>query len=79
MDDFAQKALALVVKRDWVGATREDFFQEFRGVSYKEVETAALTLNKDGFVNLEWTGPTSFILTATNQGKEALEAIAKES
>src|SRR2546428_6315514 len=54
MDDLHWRILTLVAKRGYIGATREDFFREIRGVIYDDLEKAILSLEKDGYVSLEW-------------------------
>src|SRR2546427_12674423 len=68
MEDVHWRVLNLVAKRGYIGATREDFFREIRGVIYDDLEKAILALEKDGYVNLEWLAGSRFIIPITGKG-----------
>ena len=68
MEDVPWRVLNLVAKRGYIGATREDFFREIRGVIYDDLEKAILALEKDGYVSLEWLADSRFIITITEKG-----------
>ena len=63
MDDFSWKVLSVVARKGYMGATREDFFKEIRGVQYKALEEELRELENEGNVQIEWTGPNKFIIT----------------
>ena len=68
MDELHWKVLSLTAKRGVIGATREDFFRDVRGLRYEDLEDAIRSLEAEGFIQVEWTGPNKFILTVTEQG-----------
>jgi len=68
MEDVPWRVLNLVAKRGYIGATREDFFREIRGVTYEDLEKAILALEKDGYVSLEWLADSRFLITITEKG-----------
>ena len=68
MDDIHWKALNLVAKRGYIGATREDFFRDIRGVIYNDLEKAIQFLEKEGYVSLEWLADSRFLVTITEKG-----------
>ncbi|TLZ67260.1 MAG: hypothetical protein E6K16_00990 [Methanobacteriota archaeon] len=68
MEDVPWRVLNLVAKRGYIGATREDFFREIRGVTYDDLEKAILALEKDGYVSLEWLADSRFLITITEKG-----------
>ena len=70
MDDFSWKVLSGVARKGYMGATREDFFKEIRGVQYKALEEELRELENEGNVQIEWTGPNKFIITITTQGSQ---------
>ncbi|MCK4443212.1 MAG: hypothetical protein KAW09_01620 [Thermoplasmata archaeon] len=70
MDDFSWKVLSVVARKGYMGATREDFFKEIRGVQYKALEEELRELENEGNVQIEWTGPNKFIITITTQGSQ---------
>lgn len=78
MDDFQWRVLNTAAKRGYFGASREDFFSEIRGVRYKELEDAVLFLQKQGFVEVEWTGPNKFVVNITEQGNEMVKGEYKK-
>src|SRR2546427_6225827 len=68
MEDVHWRVLNLVAKRGYIGATREDFFREIRGAIYDDLEKAILSLEKDGYVRLEWLADSRVIITITEKG-----------
>ncbi|HEV8595225.1 MAG TPA: hypothetical protein VGR51_06815 [Thermoplasmata archaeon] len=70
MDDIDWKILSLTAKRGVIGATREDFFRDIRGLRYEDLEEAVGRLETDGYILTEWTGPNKFILTVTEKGSQ---------
>jgi hypothetical protein len=68
MEDLDWKVLSLTAKRGLIGATREDFFREIRGLRYEDLEDGIRRLEEEGYVLIEWTGPNKFILTVTEKG-----------
>ncbi len=70
MDDFSWKVLSVVARRGYMGASREDFFKEIRGVQYKALEEELRELENEGNIQIEWTGPNKFIVTITTQGSQ---------
>ena len=72
MDDFTWRVLNTAAKRGYYGASREDFFTEIRGVKYKELENAVKSLESDGLVSVEWTGPNKFVVNITEKGNETV-------
>ena len=79
MDELTWKILALTAKRGLIGATREDFFRETRGVRYEDLESAIRSLEAEQYIQIEWTGPNKFIVTVTEKGsKLAAEEYEKQ-
>ena len=68
MEDLDWRVLSLTAKRGLIGATREDFFREIRGVAYEELERGILALEKEGYVSVEWVGESKFLITITDKG-----------
>src|SRR2546428_5394980 len=68
MDDLHWRILTLVAKRGYIGATREDFFREVRGVIYDDLEKAVLYLEKEGYVGLEWLPGKPVLPLVTREG-----------
>lgn len=68
MDDLPWRVLTLAAKRGYIGATREDFFREIRGVMYDNLEKAILDLEKRGLVTIEWLADSRFIVSVTELG-----------
>lgn len=74
MEDLDWKLLSLTAKRGLVGATREDFFREVRGMKYEDLEESIHRLEAEGYVAIEWTGPNKFIITVTEEGSRLAAA-----
>jgi len=70
LDELDWKILSLTAKRGLIGATREDFFREVRGLRYEDLEDAVRRLETDGYLAVEWTGENRFILTVTEKGSQ---------
>ncbi|MFQ6106471.1 MAG: hypothetical protein ACE5QF_02620 [Thermoplasmata archaeon] len=78
MDDFAWRVLNTAAKRGYFGASREDFFAEIRGVRYKELEETVKSLEQDGLVEVEWTGPNKFVVNITEKGNDMVKSEYKK-
>ena len=74
MEELDWKLLSLTAKRGLIGATREDFFREVRGLRYEDLEDSVRRLEAEGYVAIEWTGPNKFILTVTEKGSQLAAA-----
>jgi DNA-binding PadR family transcriptional regulator len=72
MDEFSWKVLSVVARRGYLGASREDFFSEIRGVQYRALEDELRALEEEGNIEIEWTGPNKFIVTITSQGSQMI-------
>ena len=70
MEEVSWKLLVLTAGRGHIGAMREDFFREIRGISYPELETALRELEAEGLVRLEWTGMDKFLCMVTEKGAQ---------
>jgi len=70
MDELSWKIVNLVAKRGYIGATREDFFVEVRGLVYEQLEVALLSLERDDYIRIEWTGPNKFLVQITEKGSK---------
>jgi DNA-binding PadR family transcriptional regulator len=68
MEDLHWRVINLVAKRGYMGATREDFFRDIRGVIYDDLENAIVSLEKEGYVSLEWLSDSRFLVTITEKG-----------
>jgi len=68
MEELPWKILNLVAKRGYIGATREDFFREIRGVIYDDLEKTILELERGGYVGVEWLSDSRFLISITDKG-----------
>src|SRR2546425_7630236 len=68
MEELPWKILNLVAKRGYIGATREDFFREIRGVIYDDLEKTILELERGGYVGVEWLSGSRFLISVTGKG-----------
>jgi len=73
MDELSWKIVNLVAKRGHIGATREDFFTEVRGLVYEKLEETLLALEREGFIKIEWMGPNKFLVMITEKGSELVK------
>jgi DNA-binding PadR family transcriptional regulator len=78
VDDFQWRVLNTAAKRGYFGASREDLFSDIRGVRYKELEEAVRTLESEGLVKVEWTGPNKFVVNITEKGNEMVRVEYEE-
>ena len=70
MEELPWKVLVLTAGRGHIGATREDFFREVRGIKYADLEGALRELEGEGLINIEWTGIDKFLCTVTEKGAQ---------
>jgi hypothetical protein len=68
VEEIVWRVLVLTASRGHIGAAREDFFREIRGVAYKDLQEAVNSLEKDGLVTVEWTGPNKFLCFVSEKG-----------
>ncbi len=73
MDELSWKIVNLVAKRGHIGATREDFFTEVRGLVYENLEETLLALEREGFIKIEWMGPNKFLVMITEKGSQLVK------
>ena len=52
MDELSWKIINLVARRGHIGATREDFFTEIRGLVYEDLEEAILALEREDYIKI---------------------------
>lgn len=74
LDELPWTILSLTAKRGVIGATREDFFRAIRGLRYEDLEEAIGLLERESYIQIEWTGPNRFILTVTEKGSQLAAA-----
>ncbi len=63
----------MVAKRGHIGATREDFFTEIRGLVYEDLEESILSLEREGFIKIEWMGPNKFLILISEKGSQIVK------
>jgi hypothetical protein len=68
MEELPWKVLVLTAGRGHIGATREDFFREIRGIAYADLEEALRELESEGLIQIDWTGIDKFLCTVTEKG-----------
>src|SRR2546422_9401193 len=68
MEELPWKILNLVAKRGYIGATREDFFREIRGVIYDDLEKTILELERGGYGGVEWLSDSRVLISITDKG-----------
>lgn len=73
MDELSWKIINLVAKRGHIGATREDFFTEVRGLVYESLEKALLSLEREDIIKIEWMGPNKFLVQITEKGSNLVK------
>ncbi len=72
LDELSWKIVNLAAKRGHIGATREDFFIEIRGLIYEDLEEAILWLEREGYISVEWMGPNKFLVMVTEKGSKVV-------
>lgn len=72
LDELNWKIVNLAAKRGHIGATREDFFIEIRGLVYEDLEEAVLWLEREGYLTMEWMGPNKFLVMVTEKGSQVV-------
>ena len=68
MEELPWRMLNLAAKRGYIGANREDFFHEIRGVMYDTLERAVLELERGGLITVQWLSDSRFIVLITDKG-----------
>ena len=73
MDELSWKIVMLAAKRGHIGATREDFFREIRGLIYEDLEDTILSLAKSDYISIEWLGPNKFLVMIKEKGSKLVK------
>jgi len=73
MDELSWKIINLVARRGHIGATREDFFTEIRGLVYEDLEEAILALEREDYIKIEWMGPNKFLIMISEKGSQLVK------
>lgn len=64
------RMLQILAKRGYRGADREAFFQNIRGMRYNQLEMEILSLEQEGYISINWVGPSNFAASITQSGLE---------
>jgi len=73
MDELSWKIVNLVAKRGHIGATREDFFVEIKGLVYEDLEEEILRLEREDLITVEWIGPNKFLVMISEKGSKLVK------
>lgn len=77
--ELGRRMLLIVAKRGYTGAEREIFFHYIRGIRYTDLEREILTLEREGFITIEWVGPSNFTVFITPKGVEYMESFQHDT
>jgi hypothetical protein len=75
LSDLGMKMLVITARRGYTGADREVFFHYLHGIRYAEMEREVLALEREGFISVEWVGPSNFTVSITSEGVEMAKAL----
>ncbi|UCE39215.1 MAG: hypothetical protein JSW00_08370 [Thermoplasmata archaeon] len=76
--EMGNKILIIVAKRGYTGADREVFFHNIRGIRYSDLEKEVLALEREGYISIEWVGPSNFTVTITPKGVELVKTFDED-
>ncbi len=68
-ESLKERILNLLIRKGRLGASKLDFFQVFKGMSYDDIERHLLRLEKEGLVRIAWRGPSDFSAFITEKGE----------
>jgi hypothetical protein len=71
-ESISETMLRLVAKRGNIGASRDDLFNELKGIAYDELEQLITELEQGGYITVQWLGSYDFVVTITPEGLECL-------
>lgn len=72
--ELGVRMLNILEKRGYRGADRETFFHNIRGMRYTELEKEILSLESEGYISINWLGPSNFTALITPRGIEFTRA-----
>jgi hypothetical protein len=72
--ELGVRMLNILEKRGYRGADREIFFHNIRGMRYTELEKEILTLESEGYISINWIGPSNFTALITPRSIEFTRA-----
>jgi small GTP-binding protein len=70
IDDRILQALAL---RGFLGLTKNDLFQRFKGIQYDELKAALDRLERQILIQMNWRGPAEFTVLITPKGLSSVK------
>ncbi len=78
ISEIRKKILLIVAKRGYTGADREVFFHSIRGIRYSDLEKEVQGMENDGYISIEWVGPSNFTVTITPKGVELVKTFGED-
>ncbi|MEE9151463.1 MAG: hypothetical protein V3U20_06500 [Thermoplasmata archaeon] len=75
---LGKRIVLIVAKRGYTGADREVFFHHIRGIRYIELEKEILSLERMGYITVEWVGPSNFTVSITPEGVELAKSYQED-
>lgn len=76
--ELGRRMLLIVARRGYTGADREVFFQNIRGIRYTDLEKEVLFLEREGYITIEWVGPSNFTVSITPKGVEFVRSYQQD-
>ena len=75
-DDIAMEGSLLLACQAWGyrGATREIFYKNIKGLNYAHMKVVLNSLEKKGYVTIEWIDFDRFFAYITPEGEKYLDA-----
>jgi small GTP-binding protein len=70
--------LGAIVKRGKLGASKEFFFQNVRGISFDTLKANIESLERKGYLQVNWNGTSDFLAKATDEGFKKAETGPKK-
>ena len=78
LSELSTQMMMLVAKMGFTGASREEFFRVFRGIRYADLEKEVKAIERAGYIQIEWVGPSNFTVTITPSGVDFVQSVDKD-
>jgi small GTP-binding protein len=76
--EFEWEVLDAIAKRGKLGASKEYFFQNIKGIGFDTLRANIESLEKKGYLKVNWNGASDFVAKATEEGFKKVESGPKK-
>jgi hypothetical protein len=72
--EFEWEVLEAIAGKGKYGASKEFFFQKIKGIGFDTLKANIESLERKGYLKVNWNGASDFLATATEDGLKKVES-----